>query len=48
MKVHIQVITDMYFLINFPIEVDNKLYVLVNKLGGLTNTDIKKFIENTK
>ena len=30
-----------------PLEVDNKLYVLVNKLGGLTRLDIKNFIENT-
>ena len=30
-----------------PLEIDNKLYVLVNKLGGLTHQDIKKFIENT-
>ena len=30
-----------------PLEIDNKLYVLVNKLGGLNHKDIKKFIENT-
>ena len=30
-----------------PIELDNKLYVLTNKLGGITHEDIKKFIENT-
>ena len=30
-----------------PLELDNKLYVLVNKLGGLTRVDIKNFIENT-
>ena len=24
-----------------PLEIDNKLYVLVNKLGGLTHQDIK-------
>ena len=30
-----------------PLEIDNKLYVLVNKLGGLNHQDIKKFIENT-
>ena len=30
-----------------PLEVDNKLYVLVNKLGGITHVDIKKFIKNT-
>ena len=30
-----------------PLELDNKLYVLTNKLGGLTHTDITKFIEKT-
>ena len=30
-----------------PLEIDNKLYVLVNKLGGLNHQDIKKFTENT-
>ncbi len=30
-----------------PLELDNKLYVLVNKLGGLNRVDIKNFIENT-
>ena len=30
-----------------PLEVDNKLYVLVNKLGGITHEDIKNFIKNT-
>ena len=29
-----------------PLELDNKLYVLVNKLGGLNRVDIKNFIEN--
>ena len=30
-----------------PLELDNKLYVLSNRLGGITHEDIKKFIENT-
>ena len=30
-----------------PLELDNKLYVLTNKLGGLTHTDITRFIEKT-
>ena len=30
-----------------PLELDNKLYVLVNKLGGLTHQEIQNFIEKT-
>lgn len=31
---------------NLPIEIDNKLYVLSNKLGGITHRNVSKFVKN--